>query len=360
MKRAITTIFALFACILSAPMSGQTPRARPAPGVKGVVIKIDTEVLTITVRTDKGGPFANVTITLSASTNIGVSVGGMPPSRIAFADVKVGDLVSASGNPSDDHQTLVARSVTVIRNQASGSQTPAPLPAKGTPTNAPANQTRVTVQAYNGDLEDITLSPVESQWFDPERGSLIAALRSLRGETSPKDVAELAWKAELSQCSRDGFPSPSFFWVTRNYKPNEYPRTSGAEPGITIWELQEFLGTLAYPDPKGETLSEAERLNGVQWRGSTSLKVSSSRRFVSYFDKGRDRLGQSQVLSVYQVNKWSEFEDWSRAPASWPTIHLEKKNNKWSFSPYPKPPYESVQFKVSCATATAADPFSAR
>jgi hypothetical protein len=206
-------------------------------------------------------------------------------------------------------------------------------------------------------LVDIVLSPTESQWLDPHRDALLAALRSISGQTSPREVAELAWNAVFSKCKRQDLSAPSFFEASRYYDPTKYNYPRSDLRGQTRWVLQEFLGTLVYPDPKGEPLSDTDVLNKVQWRGSTFLRVSSARMLRSYFDKNGQRLGASAVYTDELANSWPEFEDWSRTPKSWPTIHLEKKNNQWSFSGYWSAPNEPVQFKLSCSTATAADPF---
>ena len=145
----------------------------------------------------------------------------------------------------------------------------------------------------------------------------------------------------LTQCTRPGdkFP-PSFFYAFRDMYHYE-------------WTLKELKGTVG--NPSAGPLSEADHLNGVQWRGVSYFKTSSIREFS---------------FNSSDVNKesgpWSDWRSITYNPDNllWPELTLEKRNDQWRIKIDLREllldfraPSLIAQYRVSCATAIAPNPF---
>lgn len=191
------------------------------------------------------------------------------------------------------------------------------------------------------------LPPAEMQLLDPDLNRLMANLREINGQTPPDQVAERVWKLVFTQATRPGSPSPSFFYMYRHV----------GMSGYVEWSLVELQGT--FIPPQGEALSNADRANGIQYRGKAYFKESLLRLF-EFNDGGTKNHGP-----------WSKWYD-AGAPEGWPTVSLEKTiTSGWSvgfaFDSVSNvdfninggsSPYWAAQFKVAPQTALATDPFA--
>ena len=178
------------------------------------------------------------------------------------------------------------------------------------------------------------VSPPELQLLDPNVVKIKDSLRGVNGQNSPKDVADKVWKLIFTECTRSGDPSPSFFSASRD-QTNHFTFP-------VAWGLTERKGT--FLPPQAEALSEADRANGVEYRGKAYFKESMSRSYQ--FNEG----------GTMRRGPWSKWSD--TPPQSWLMVNLEKTSDRWSFDFDGSSPYDAARYKVSCATATAPDPFA--
>lgn len=212
-----------------------------------------------------------------------------------------------------------------------------------TPTGSGCAPTDYHCYAKQYDRESrahVFVNAYELLLLDPDRRPLAERLSHVSGQASPEVVAELVWKLALTECTRPGDRTPSYFLAQRD---------KAAFSPEDKWELFEEKGALKISDPA--PLSEADRLNGVQWRGTTFVKVSTLRQFN---------------FTQRHHGDWSDWADTSRIDNLAPLIgttevfKLEKRNNQWILDG--KTPGEFVavhgRSKLSCAIATAADPFA--
>jgi hypothetical protein len=195
------------------------------------------------------------------------------------------------------------------------------------------------------------LSPAEVQLLDPDQARLSDNLLAASGQASPERVASMAWELVFTRCSRPGSPAATYFLSGRDQS-NSYTFP-------VSWGLTERQGL--FPPPQPDPISEADRLNGVQWRGRAYFKVSVYRGFS--FNAG----------GMMERGPWTKWSD--AGPREWPTVSLTKKNNRWSVKFYINAsmadladrgssfagngsPYEAAQYKMSCAAALVDDPFA--
>jgi hypothetical protein len=193
-------------------------------------------------------------------------------------------------------------------------------------------------------------SPQEYNLLDPDTGKIMVALRATTGQAPPDKVANLVWRTLYTQCARPGTSSVSFFaantWSVRGK-----------------WSLKEYRGIVLPPHP--EPLTEADRANNVQWRGSAMFKYTLSRSVWFRMD-GMEAHGS-----------WSKWQDAN----STETFEIKKENNRWLVnvprggasrttngeyrsleefaSDFVRGDYDIISnVRLSCAAALAADPFS--
>jgi len=205
------------------------------------------------------------------------------------------------------------------------------------------------------DTADVQISASELHLLDPDRRNLVNTLSGVTGQTSPEQVADLAWRVTFTTCTRSGSSAPSYFQAGRR-QTNHYSFP-------VQWTLIERSGSFVPLPGKplaSEPLSEADHRNGIQWRGKAYLKVSAAREFE--FNRGGGMNG----------GPWSRWIDgdgraWSSGPDlpgrsndSNPTLALEKKNDQWWINGLTASEYARLagRFKLSCETATAPDPFA--
>ena len=113
--------------------------------------------------------------------------------------------------------------------------------------------------------------------------------------------------------------------------------------------MTESQGT--FSAPQSEPISQAERLNGVQWQGKAYFKETVGRRF-EFNEGGSMRRGP-----------WSDWVD--IGSRNWATLTLVKQRDRWSFeidfrdpNSLERDPCKAARYRVSCATALANSPFS--
>lgn len=218
-----------------------------------------------------------------------------------------------------------------------------PLAPAQTPTNSRCAPTdyHCYVKLYDQESRGhVFVTAYELLLLDPDRRPLAERLSHVSGQAAPEAVADLVWKLTLTECTRPGDKTPSYFLAQRD---------KAAFSPEDKWELFEEKGSLKISDPG--PLSEADRLNGVQWRGTTFVKVSTLRQFN---------------FTQRHHGDWSDWADTSRIDNLAPLIgttevfKLEKRNNQWILDG--KTPGEFIasraRTKLSCATATATDPFA--
>ena len=100
-------------------------------------------------------------------------------------------------------------------------------------------------------------------------------------------------------------------WVTA--------RTSGSAyaPDHFLRELREITITDAQPDP----LSDADKLNGIDWSGSVTFTQTSCREAG---DPGIALEGLSNPTVDRQRGQWTQWLDWQPDP-----IHIQKTKGQW-------------------------------
>jgi hypothetical protein len=218
------------------------------------------------------------------------------------------------------------------------------------------------------------LRDYERSMLDPA-SNVVDALQAVSGQTPPEKVAQLISETVATRCARPGASSPSFFFLDRSHHP--IVRLVGA-PSIhdyTLqWILGEYRGAFTF---KSGPISEADRLNDVQWRGSLEFSATVYREF-KFNDDGR--LAHSP---------WTEWSNVDRNKSSKVFMLLRKQNSQWIVTSRRSPLYlgggmvpfsefsddfakQAVEggvgdadgypnitpHKVSCAAALADDPFS--
>ena len=172
-------------------------------------------------------------------------------------------------------------------------------------------------------------------------------------QTSPEAAAEYVWSTILKSCTVPGEPGKTAVFFGD-------PQARDA--------LYEFRGTWKKLFP--QKLTEADRLNGVQYSGLAVLGFSANR----YFSQ----------------NKWSPF-DKGTADASWYTganlsnrprdktnpssVAITKRNGQWSFEvkgllglalgfghgrEFDPKSLSTVSIQKSCAELTSSNPFAAK
>ena len=189
-------------------------------------------------------------------------------------------------------------------------------------------------------------SPEEANLLDRDTEKILDALRKTTGQEPPDKVAHLVWRTLFTQCAGPGTSSVSFFAT----------QTWGWK-----WLVNEYRGAVLPVDP--EPLTEADRANNVQWRGTASFKYTISRSIVFGAD-GRPEHGS-----------WSKWKDES----GFKLFNMKKENNRWLVDvalsgglpvsdPYrpldefangfARGDYRISNARLSCTAALATDPFS--
>jgi hypothetical protein len=139
-----------------------------------------------------------------------------------------------------------------------------------------------------------------------------ATLADVSAKTAPGRIAELAWSAVTTSCPRGGFPTPSVFFV--GTESELYPTTGKVR---RIWRVAVEFRATGSPSLQSSKLSEASRLNGVQYEGVSRLPVGSFRYFI-------ERKGLEASPNNNSWSEWSEPEDHA------PEFRLQLQNGQWS------------------------------
>jgi hypothetical protein len=171
-------------------------------------------------------------------------------------------------------------------------------------------------------------------------------------EGSPEATARLTWKMITTECAVPGSGASATFWLSVDHN-------QGVE-ALSLRTLLEFRDATIMPT-KAEVVSEADKLNGVEWRGTSYLRASAHR--IKQFEGPSRVFGQDHPMSN---DPWSAWEDGGGI-----LMQMIKDKGKWTidyrFADSPTPrfglfssrePDADSRDKLSCAKLTAPDPFA--
>ncbi len=109
-----------------------------------------------------------------------------------------------------------------------------------------------------------------------------------------EDKAQEKWNSILLECSGNTY----LFYTDYNSVYNYHE--------IELIELKDYSITT-----KAHTISEAQKLNGIEWMGTSNLKAKASRRCI--FRNGKI------------IEKWSQWNNWNTSES----FDLVKTNGAW-------------------------------
>jgi hypothetical protein len=180
-----------------------------------------------------------------------------------------------------------------------------------------------------------------------KRQSQASMRNALNAHTSPERVKDLLLANILSTCPLPGSTSPAVF-VYRNHSLEEY---RGAWNRLVPFNL-----------------TEADRLNGIQYKAWVVMSGSSFRRFDAYkgqwssWASARDLEQQTTPSALARgSNRNMLFAGLHQMQGF--AVSMEKKNNQWSFriewdGGGPLDPDTLSAEKLSCSAAMSANPLS--
>lgn len=145
---------------------------------------------------------------------------------------------------------------------------------------------------------------------------------SINSQTTPQAVAQVLWETILTKCG------DSWFYYGLS-SPGTRPENSNG------WQLAEYRGVIFSLKP--ESISTAERMNGLQWLGHASMGASVHRTFGPPVERG---------------GVWSGWLDFGGLG-----VTIIKRNGEWIFDATGEfNPDAFANHKLACGVATA--PFS--
>lgn len=135
-------------------------------------------------------------------------------------------------------------------------------------------------------------------------GLLVAGAESVAGQPQSDDVkseAQLIWSKILTKCGADYFKKDLY---TVSGSPSYYPKAE---------DFTQFRGVaFTIHGASGSQLSEADRMNGVQWDGEIIMKSRLYRK-------------------TWESPTWHEWSDGTQQEAfSYIAISLKKQNGVWT------------------------------
>lgn len=191
------------------------------------------------------------------------------------------------------------------------------------------------------------ISPSKSQAQPPAKTA---------SQSSPEAVAEAMWQKITSTCPVEGSAKPVvFFEKVETFQPPFQTRF------ITTVRLLELRN--AWTAYRSIDVSEADRLNGVQYRGFTVIGSSAYREF--YSKNSYDTPAGWGAFRDGDTRRGFDDDPNNHGVHGLASVGMEKRNGKWSFSPHYDhaagfDPDLIAAKKRSCAALTSADPLAGR
>jgi hypothetical protein len=174
-------------------------------------------------------------------------------------------------------------------------------------------------------------------------------------QSSPEAVAEAMWQKITSTCPVQGSAKPVvFFEKVETMQP---PFQTRFITTVSLLELRD-----AWTAYRSIGVSEADRLNGLEYQGFTVLGSSVYREMQ--VNAARVRTGWGEFKGGGTRRGFDEDTD-NHGVHGLVSVQMEKRNGKWSFSPgYDHAsgfdPDLIAAKKKSCAALTSADPLAAK
>jgi hypothetical protein len=154
-----------------------------------------------------------------------------------------------------------------------------------------------------------------------------ATLDQINSTTPPARIAQLVWDALTVTCKRQELPRPSVFLAA-----TETELLGRNTPEAPVGSVVAFRKKVieyqisGKPQVKAELLSEADRLNGLQFIGHSVLPVTSRRGFYSTTSLPGSEMGDMHV--------WRQWITVNPLIIKTPTIDMTLQNGKWTVSFY--------------------------